>query len=193
MPRGAAPTPHARHPLPPLSADLPRHPRGTGGSRPAGQPVLPWGTGSPRGRHHLHREVQPGGVVRHALCGERRPRSVGTRRCRGATGPHPCRPVTVKHLAQLLPDEPLDLVVIHHIPLGTHGRGHRHQALWGDPMLQPPLLTIIPGGPGSPGLPAGPGEPGGPLSPAGPRGPTSPMEPLFPGPPGMPALPFSPG
>lgn len=113
--------------------------------------------------------------------------------------PHPV-PVTVKHLVQLLPDEPLDLVVIHHIALRGHEgtrqgpRPPRPSAGTGSrPSARPPVLTIIPGGPGRPGLPAGPGEPGGPLSPAGPRGPTSPMEPLFPGPPGIPALPFSPG
>lgn len=123
MSRGAAPTSHAWHTLSPLSADLPRHPRRTGGSRPAGQPVLPWGTGSPWGCHHLHREVQPGGVIRHPFCGKSRPRSApaGMKRCRGATGPR--HPLTIKHLVQLLLDEPLDLIVIHHVSLGGTQEG----------------------------------------------------------------------
>lgn len=183
MPRGAAPTPHARHTLPPLSADLPRHPWGAGGSRPARQPVLPWGTRSPWGCHHLHREVQPGSVVCHPLCRERRLRSApaGTRRCWGATGPRPRRPVTVKHLAQLLTDEPLDLIVIYHVSLGGHGRGHRHRAPWGNGVLHPsqhgrPSLPSSPGVPAARGclqVLASQGDPSLPRAPVAPRGPWS--------------------
>lgn len=161
----AAPTPHARHALPPLSADLPRHPWGAGGSWPARQPVLPWRPWSPRGCHHLHGEVHPGGVVRHALCGERRPCSApggGTRQCRGAADPQPRHPVTIKHLVQLLLDEPLDLVVIHHVSLGGHAIGHHHQAPWGIVVPRPPGSVAAPpyhhpGGARQPGAACGAG------------------------------------
>lgn len=95
----------------------------------------------------------------------------------------PPLPVTIKHLAQLLPDEPLDLIVIHHVSLGGHKRGHHHWGLWGHGDPGHPSLPSSPGVLAAQGclqVPVSQGGPSLPWAPVAPRGPWSHFSPAHP-------------
>lgn len=115
--------------------------------------------------------------MRSAGTGGARSVPAGTRRCQGRTSPRPLGPVTVEHLVQLLPDEPLDLVVIHQVSLGAHRRSHCHRAqrrAWG---ACAPASVPTPSLPSSPGALAALGCPRVPVSRGDPSLPRVPLAP----------------
>lgn len=95
---GTGQSSHSRQALPSFSANLTREPGRSWSTWPAGSTVLPWGAWSSRSCRHLHGELNPGGVVSHPF---------------------------IKHFNDLLSDESLDFIVIHHV---SHGARHPRQS-----------------------------------------------------------------
>lgn len=85
---GTGQSSHSWQALPSFSANLTREPRCSGRAWPARSTILPWGPWSSGSCRHLHGELNPGGVVSHPL---------------------------IKHFNDLLSDESLDFIVIHHV------------------------------------------------------------------------------
>lgn len=118
-------------------------------------------------------------------------------RCQGAISSHPPCPVTIKHLAQLLQDEPLDLIIINHVSLGETGGDVTTGGCGGTGTPSHPSLPSSLGVLAARGCPQVPVSQGGPSllrAPVAPRGPWSRFSPappacqLCPSPQGSPAL-----